>query len=221
LSGRQGVNDEYGRSDLDVRGRLNLTLVAKTQFPIDNKFAAFAANGWQLSSGFTAQSGEPVTATISGSISYLTGGNLGNLTTDAGVSNAAFTSGPSARVPDFIAARNGFKGPGIHNVDARVSRQFPIFGERYHFEIAAEAFNVANHRNILSVATALVAYSAPGATYTPVAGGASAVCPAASTGNVGCLGALSSSTAPFLSPTVTSNIIYGERQLQLLGRFIF
>jgi Carboxypeptidase regulatory-like domain len=221
LSGRQGVNDEYARSDLDIRGRLNLTLVARTQFPIDNKFLAYAANGWQLSSGFTAQSGEPVTATINGSITYLTGGNLGNLTTDAGVSNAAFTSGPSARVPDFIAARNSFRGPGVHDVDARFSRQFPILGERYHFEIAAEAFNVANHRNILSVATTLVAYSAPGATYTPIAGGASAVCPAASTGNVGCLGALSSSTAPFLSPTSTSNTIYGERQLQLLGRFIF
>jgi hypothetical protein len=221
LSGRQGINDEYARSDLDIRGRLNLVLVAKTQFPIDNKIMAYAANGWQLSSGYTAQSGEPVTATISGSITYLTGGNLGNLTTDAGVSNAAFTSGPSARVPDFVAGRNGFKGPGVHDVDARVSREFPIFGERYHFEIAAEAFNVVNHRNILSVATAKVAYSAPGATYTPIAGGATAVCPAATTGNVGCLGALSSSTAPFLSPTSTSNNIYGERQLQLIGRFIF
>ena len=210
-SGRQGINDEYSRSDLDIRGRLNLALVAKTQFPIANKFAAYAANGWQLSSGYTAQSGEPVTATINGTLTYLTGGNLGNLTTDAGVSNAAFTSGPSARVPDFIARRNAFKGPGVHNVDARISRQFPIFGERYHFEVAAEAFNVANHRNILSVNTALVAYTAPG----------SGSCPAATTGNVGCLGALSASTAPFLSPSSTSNTIYGERQVQLLGRFIF
>jgi hypothetical protein len=219
--GRQGINDEYARSDLDVRSRLNLSVVATTQLPIANKYAAYAVNGWQLSSGYTAQSGEPITATISGSLTYLTGGNLGNLTTDAGVSNAAFTSGPSARVPDFIAGRNAFKGPGIHNVDARVSRQFPIDGERYHIEIAAEAFNVANHRNILSVNTPLVAYSAPGATYTPFFGGATATCPAATTGNVGCLGALSSSTAHFMSPSSTSGTIYGERQVQLLGRFIF
>ncbi len=229
LSGRNGINDEYSRSDLDVRSRLNLSIVATTKLPVANKFAAYAVNGWQLSSGYTAQSGEPITATISGSITYLTGGNLAiggptsstALTTDAGVSNAAFTSGPSARVPDFIAGRNAFKGPGIHNVDARVSRQFPIFGDRYHFEVAAEAFNVANHRNILSVSTAKVAYTAPGGTYTPFAGGATAVCPAATTGNVGCLGALSASSAQFMAPTSTSGTIYGERQVQLLGRFIF
>ena len=209
-SGRQGINDEYSRSDLDIRGRLVATIVGKSNLPIANKYAAYVTNGWLLAGTLTAQDGEPITATISGSITYLTGGNLGNLTTDAGVSNAAFTSGPSARVPDFIAGRNAFKGPGVHNVDARLSREFPVF-QRYHFEVAAEAFNVANHRNILSVNTALVAYTAPG----------SGSCPVAATGNVGCLAPLASSAAQFESPASTSNIIYGARQLQLLGRFIF
>jgi hypothetical protein len=209
-AGRAGINDEYGRSDLDIRNRTIVTLLGKSNLPIGNKLAAYAVNGWQLSGTYTAQDGEPITATISGSITYLTGGNLGNLTTDAGVSNAAFTSGPSARVPDFIARRNAFKGPGVHNLDARVSREFPVT-HGYHFEVAAEAFNVANHRNILSVNTALVAYSAPGASG----------CPAATTGNVGCLGPLSTSSAQFMTPSSTSNVIYGARQLQLLGRFIF
>jgi hypothetical protein len=221
LGGRNGINDEYSRSDLDIRGRLVATVIGKSQFSIPNKLVAYGVNGWQLSGTLTAQDGEPVTATINGSITYLTGGSLGNLTTDAGVSNAAFTSGPSARVPDFIAARNGFRGPGVHNVDARLSREFPIFGDRYHVELAADAFNIANHRNILSVNTALVAYSAPGASYLPLGSTVSQVCPAASTGNVGCLGALSSSTAAFMTPASTSNIIYGSRQLQLLARFIF
>ena len=167
--------------------------------------------------------GEPVTAGINGAISYLTSSStaLGNLTSDGGVSNALFTSGPGGRVPDFIAGRNSFKGPGVHNVDARLSREFPIFGDRYHVELAADAFNIANHRNILSVNTALVAYSAPGASYTPLGTTTPTTCPAGSTGNVGCLGALSSSTAAFGSPASTSNIIYGARQIQLLGRFIF
>jgi hypothetical protein len=232
LPGRQGINDEYSRSDLDIRGRLVATVIGKSQFEIPNKALAYAVNGWQLSGTATAQDGEPITATVNGSISYLTGGKIttngvnGTLTTDAGASNALFTSGPGARVPDFIARRNAFKGPGVHNIDARLSRDFPIF-ERYHFELAAEAFNVLNHRNILSVNTALVAYSAPGSSYiTPT--GATATCtPAASpdtttaTGNVGCFGLLSASTAAFGSPASTSNIIYGSRQLQLLARFIF
>ena len=148
-------------------------------------------------------------------ITYLTGGNLGNLTTDAGVSNAAFTSGPSARVPNFIAGRNSFKGPGVHNLDSRISRTFPVFGDRYKFEVAAEAFNLANHRNILSVNTALVAYTAPGGTGCPAAVAGNP------TSNVGCLGPLSASTAQFMTPSSTSNIVYGARQLQLLGKFYF
>ena len=208
LSGRQGINAEYARSDLDIRNRTIVTLVAHSQLPIDNKFAAYAVNGWLLSNTYTAQDGEPVTATINGSITYLTGGNLGNLTTDAGVSNAAFTSGPSARVPNFIAGRNAFKGPGVHNLDSRLSRQFPVFGDRYKIEIAAEAFNLANHRNILSVNTNLVAYTAPTTAQ-------------AAAGSVGSLGPLAASAAQFMTPATTSNTIYGARQLQLLGRFIF
>ncbi len=215
LAGRQGINAEYARSDLDIRNRTILTVLGRSQLPIGNRYAAYAVNGWQLSGTYTAQDGEPVTATINGSITYLTGGNLGNLTTDAGVSNAAFTSGPSARVPNFIAARNAFKGPGVHNLDARVARTFPVYGDRYKFEVAAEAFNVANHRNILSVNTAIVAYTAPGG----------AGCPAAVAGNansnVGCLGPLAASAAQFMTPASTSNTIYGARQVQLLGRFIF
>ncbi len=212
LGHRQGRSAEYARSDLDIRGRFVGTVVGKSQFTIANKFAAYAANGWLLSGTLTAQTGEPVTATISGSNTFLTSSKtaLGNLTSDSGVTNAVFTSGPGARVPDYIAGRNSFKGPGVHNVDARLSRQFPIVHERYHFELAAELFNAANHRNILAVNTALVAYSAPGTTG----------CPANST-NVGCLGPLSASTAQFATPSSTSNIIYGPRQLQLLGRFIF
>jgi hypothetical protein len=217
LPGRQGINDEYGRSDLDIRGRLVGTVVGKSQFTIPNKYAAYAVNGWQLSGTLTAQDGEPITATVSGSLSYLTSGKLGNLTSDAGVSNALFTSGPGGRVPDFIARRNAFTGPGVHNVDARLSRDFPVF-ERYHVELAAEAFNVLNHRNILSVNTALVAYTAPGSGSCPAAATPDS---ASATGNVGCFGPLSASTAGFSTPTSTSNVIYGSRQLQLLARVIF
>ncbi len=215
LPGRQGINAEYARSDLDIRNRTIVTVLGRSEFPIANKMLAYAANGWQLSGTVTAQDGEPVTATINGAITYLTGGNLGNLTTDAGVSNAAFTSGPSARVPNFIAGRNAFKGPGVHNIDSRVSRMFPVFGDRYKVEVAAEAFNVVNHRNILSVNTALVAYTAPGGTGCPAAVAGNP------TSNVGCLGPLSASTAPFMSPSSTSSTIYGARQVQLIGRFIF
>ena len=212
LPGRAGINDEYTRSDLDIRNRTILTVIGKSHLSLENKYLAYVTNGWQLSGTYTAQTGEPVTATISGSLSALTGGTLGNLTTDGGISNAVFTSGSGARVPDFIARRNAFKGPGLHNLDARLSREFPIFHERYHIELAAEAFNVVNHRNILTVNTALVAYTPP-ATSAPIAG--------SPTASAGSLGALPATASPFLSPLTTSNVVYGSRQVQLLGRFVF
>ena len=218
--GRTGVGDEYSRSDLDIRSRLVMTLVGKSSLPIGNKFASYAVNGWQLSGTYTAQSGEPVTATVSGSYTSISGGALGTpglaITTDAGPANAAFTSGPSARVPDFIAKRNAFAGPGVHNLDARISRVFPI-KERYSFELAGEAFNLVNHRNILAVNTNFVAYSAAAATGT----GACVLGTAATGGCNGSLVPLTASTAQFMTPSSTSNIIYGPRQIQLLGRFIF
>lgn len=219
--GRTGVGDEYSRSDLDIRSRVVLTLVGKSDFHFNNRAERYAINGWQLSGTYTAQSGEPVTATVSGSYTSISGGALGTtgraITTDAGPANASFTSGLSARVPDFIARRNAFRGPGVHNLDARVSRIFPIYKDRLSFEVAAEAFNLVNHRNILSVNTALVSYTAA----SVAAGTVCSVGSAAAGGCNGSLGALSPSTAPFLSPLTTSNVIYGPRQLQLLGRVIF
>ena len=223
--GRTGVGDEYARSDLDIRSRVIVTLVGKSAFNIGNKYTKYATNGWLLGGTYTAQSGELVTATTSGSYTSISRGALGTpglaITTDAGPSNASFTSGPGARVPDFIARRNAFKGPGVHNLDARLSRTFPIFKDRYSFEFAAEAFNLANHRNILAVNTAIVAYTAAGGSYTLPGQTTATACPALATGSNGCLVPLSTSTAPFMSPSSTSNIIYGPRQLQLLGRFIF
>jgi hypothetical protein len=219
--GRTGVGDEYSRSDLDIRSRVVVTLVGRSSFKLSNRAERYALNGWQLSGSYTAQSGQPVTATVSGTYTSIAGGALGTtgraITTDVGPANASFSSGATIRVPDFIAARNAFRGPGVHNLDARMSRTFPIYKDRINLEVAAEAFNLANHRNILSVNTALVAYTAA------AVGGTSACVlgTAASGGCNGSLGPLSPSTAPFMSPLTTSNVIYGARQLQLLGRLIF
>ncbi len=210
---RNGRGAEYARSDLDQRGRFVGTLLATSKLPIGDRYVKYAVNGWEVSGTYTAQTGFPITGFVSGSVSALTGGKYGNGTlalTDGGVTNALFTSGTGGRVPDQIAGRNSFKGPGVHNLDARVSRQFPIFREGMRVEIAAEAFNAINHRNILAVNTNYAAYSAPTA--------GSATCPTNAAGTaLGCF----TPFAAFGTPTATSNVLYGERQLQLLGKFYF
>ena len=202
LGHRQGRGAEYSRSDIDQRGRFVGTLLYSTKFPISNKFGAYAANGWQISGTVTAQTGFPVTGFINGTISSPLSG-------DGGISGAQVTSGTGYRVPDQLARRNSYKGPGVHNTDMRVSREFPFFHEGMRLELAAEAFNVANHRNILAVNTSAYSYTAPSTA-------AGSTCPTALYSG-GCF----SPYSLFYTPTSTSSTIYGPRQLQLLGRLYF
>lgn len=200
LGHRQGRGAEYARSDIDQRGRFVGTLLGITKFPVGNKFAGYAVNGWEISGTVTAQTGFPVTAFINGSIQSRLVGN-------GGVTGAQVTSGTGVRVPDQIAGRNAFKGPGIHNTDMRLARQFPLFREGMRLELAAEAFNLANHRNILAVNTSGYNFTAVSAT--------NAACPLSA--GVGCFTPYSQ----FFTPMSTSSVLYGPRQLQLLGRLYF
>lgn len=217
---RQGRGAEYARSDLDQRGRFVGSIVATSKLPLGNRYLAYAANGWQLSGTFTAQTGFPLTSFFSNGISLsstLAGSKLPSIISgDGGVSGAVVTSGTGTRVPDQVARRNSFTGPGIHNVDARIAREFPI-REGIRLEFAAEAFNVLNHRNILSVATSGYTFVAPGGGYT--INGAAATCPAASQG-AGCIVPFTGTPA-FGSTQSTASTLYGSRQVQLLGKIYF
>ncbi|MBE7182746.1 MAG: carboxypeptidase regulatory-like domain-containing protein, partial [Terriglobus roseus] len=202
---RSGRGAEYARSDIDQRGRFVGSILAVSKFPISNRYAAYAANGWEVSGTVTAQTGFPVTGFINGSISS-------RLSGDGGISGAQVTSGTGYRVPDQIATRNSYKGPGVHNTDARISRQFPIFHDM-RIEIAAEAFNLANHRNILAVNTSAYNYTAPTA---PTAANPNPACNANQFSG-GCF----APNPSFYTPTSTSSTIFGPRQLQFLGRLYF
>ena len=93
--------------------------------------------------------------------------------------------------------------PGFHNVDFRLGRQFAIT-ERLRFTLLGEAFNLFNHTNIAGVTTTAFTYSAAG-------WGA-------------CAGHTNGCFVPypaFLTPTATSNLLFGSRQLQVSGRITF
>lgn len=203
---------EYSRSDLDVRGRFVGSLLAVSSFPIHNKFAAYAANGWQLSTTVTAQTGLPLTAFMSNSPTPQINGD-GGLT---GAQLSLNNSGTPGRVPTAIAPRNAFKGPGIHNTDMRISREFPI-REGIRLEIAAEAFNIANHRNLLGVNQNFATFQTPGTSTTAGTGAAATACPTSATD--GCI--VPYTQTGFGVQTSTSGTIYTPRQLQFLGRLFF
>ncbi len=55
--------------------------------------------------------------------------------------------GAGGLYPASMTGRNIFRGPGAYNLDASVSKQFPIH-ERLNFELRAEAFDATNHHNL-------------------------------------------------------------------------
>ena len=99
--------------------------------------------------------------------------------------------------------RNAFTAPGYHNVDFRLSRQF-AFSERVKLALMGEVFNLFNHTNISSLNTTAFFYAAAG----------SGAC-------AGHSNACFTPNPAFMTPTATSNLLWGPRQVQVSGRITF
>ncbi len=196
---------EYARSDLDLRNRFVGSLVYTPIFTINSRPLSLLANGWSISGTATEQTGFPVTANMSNYPTSPIGD--GGLT---GAELSLFNSGTGGRAPQV--GRNAFPGPGLRNIDMRVSRTIPIH-ENIHMEFFAEAFNLLNQQNRLSVNTTAFSYSAPSATST--------VCSTATHTNACIYPSVATGSTPFQAVTSTSSLLYGPRQLQFAAKLFF
>jgi hypothetical protein len=188
---------EYAPSDLDQRQRFVGNIIWIPQFTknISNKTLRYVVHGFALSTITTIATGQPVTGTISGNpAGAIAGGPTGGAVNNSGTA----TGGRSPGLP-----RNLYAGPGMGDVDFRVSREFAI-RERVKLSMLGEAFNVFNHTNVFTVNTQQYTYTAAG----------SGLCSGHSNG---CLIPVSS----FLTPSATNNNLFGARQLQISGRITF
>ncbi|WP_213803923.1 TonB-dependent receptor [Granulicella sp. dw_53] len=154
----------------DVRHIFNTTFVASTHFSSLHGVAGALANNWQIAPIIRILSGTPLNVT-SGIDNSLTGIGLdrpnlaspnavysgtkitqkaaGNL---AYINKAAFTQNAPGTYGNL--GRNAFRGPNYYNLDAALSRAFPL-RERLAFNLRLEAFNVLNHPNLTTFTTAL------------------------------------------------------------------
>jgi hypothetical protein len=206
------------------------SIVYQSNFHFSNGLARYAANGWVLSGTATENTGFPFTAITSGNpsscstptttttngVSVTTGcGNVALAPFDGGATGGADNtnnsgSGTIARAPHV--KRNGYSGPGIHNIDFRIGRDFPVF-KTMKLQLQGEAFNLLNHRNGLAVANT----------------GFSFVNPSNATSNTTCQLANHTNTciAPYVSSPAfgqinsTSGTLYGARQLQVTAKLFF
>jgi hypothetical protein len=186
-----GALSEYSRSDLDMRNRFVGSVVWTPTVGLANRYARYAVNGWSLSGTATEATGLPLTATMSGNASGgieggVTGGSVGNS-----------PSPSSGRAPQF--RRNSFPSNGVRNIDARLSRDFPIH-ESIKMQLFVEAFNLANRRQILGYNTTAFQYSTTQGPFdiVPYTG-----------------------TPGFGTPSSTSSTLYGPRQMQFTAKLFF
>jgi hypothetical protein len=146
------ANGDYradkGSSSLDRRHNLVLNYVLSPKFMGGNgAFAKYVVNGWQLSGVTTFASSQPITPTISGSLSVPSGASNAALRALLGFSSVYSSYsinglGGSSRVP--FESTSALNVGAIYRTDARLSKMFPVT-ERVNVMLGFEAFNIFNH----------------------------------------------------------------------------
>jgi hypothetical protein len=198
---------EYSRSDLNMKNRFAGSLVWSPKVKTPASLLTYAVNGWSLSGSYTAQTGFPITPMMTNyPTSALTGTGISG---DGGITGASvswYNSGTAVRTPQL--SRNYFPGPGLRNVDGRMSRDFAVT-EKMKLQFYVEAFNLLNHQNILSVTNKYATYLS----------NTSGVC-AGHTDN-GCIAPYTGTTDFLGTSTGTTGVLYGPRQVQFSSKFIF
>lgn len=189
---------DRGNSDLDIRHRIVVAPIYEVPY-FKNKHSLLGevAGNWTISGIYSAHTGVPIT--YFDSTNNYSGYNIARYTPAGALSQKSFKVGgvdqgsnlyllgtlPAANSwsnaalggisdwgpwPSNMTARNSFSGPGAWNLDAVVSKKFPIT-ERVNMEFRAEGFNVLNHHNFYAKMTDNdVAKYAAGATSLPVYG---------------------------------------------------
>ena len=165
---------DYGPADYDVRHRLVGSLIWQIPFAKNTTGVTKALlDGWSLTGIFNARTGTPFTI-FDGSNANLASprlvatGPLQVNVTDTGNANffnyidltgqpvGAFGNAVCGGCSDFgpypanMTRRNQFRGPGMWNLDAGVSRNVKL-NERYSLQLRAELFNALNHANLYIV----------------------------------------------------------------------
>jgi hypothetical protein len=168
---------DHGNSDIDIRQRMVLAPLYRTPNIGSSRLLDEAVGGWQIAGIYSVRTGTPFSyfdytnnfsgyniaryTPASGVVpqhtykSVPSGSASGpNLYTIGTLPDANSWGNPNllgasdwGPWPGTMTARNAFRGPGAWNVDAALSKTFPIH-ERLNLEFRAEGFDVFNHHNL-------------------------------------------------------------------------
>ncbi len=209
------VRGEYGRSDLDMRNRFVGTVLYQPSFMEGNRWVKYGIDGFTFSGTATESTGQPIVAGVSGSVPFGSGATAQD---DGNIYGGSMSSGSGAatmgRPPQI--QRNSQPGPGVRNIDFRITRDVPIH-ERVSMQFIGEAFNLMNHEIVSGVNSTYSSFSSPSASCS-----AAGALPTGST-FYGCFTPYTPSAAyqAFGAKSTTNSVLYGPRQLQLSAKLFF
>jgi hypothetical protein len=155
---------ERGNSDFDIRQRLSLSVLY--ELPIARALPKLLGNGWQVGAILSLQTGQPFSV-LSGRDNSSTGlgndrpdvvgdPNAGAHTVNQWISPSSFVQNASLTFGN--AGRNIVRGPGFHNLDFSLLKNFQLH-ENVNLQFRAEFFNVTNHPNFALPSNILAAPS--------------------------------------------------------------
>jgi len=153
--------EDEGRADTDQHHIFTMSLNYKPDFYSgDNSVLRGIINGWSISPIIKLRSGLPFTVTNGNVDANLDGStndraqligdpHIDNPTAERWFNTAAFVQNKVVNgvATDGNAPRNLLDGPGYHNVDLALSRDFHL-GERFMLRFRAEGTNIFNFVNL-------------------------------------------------------------------------
>jgi hypothetical protein len=184
----QDARINYGDSSYNVPNRF----VAYALYNLPNvqsgSWVKWLANDWSVNDNFQMQNGLPYTVGVSG---FFSAGILSDWNGGSGSTMIPMIGVNTKRYPRRIVD------------DIRVQKSI-AFTERYHLELMANVFNLANHQNIDGLGT--TAYKLSGSTATYQGQGTSNP---------------SNNTYGVVTSSNNSGFLYTPRQIEISTRFVF
>ncbi len=146
---------QKGSSNFDVRHRFVVSGFYQLPFGKSGGFFSPLVKNWQLSGIFSAQTGQPLTITLStdptgtGTTARPNRISDGNLPADERTPTHWFDTAAFVN-PGCVcygnSGRDIIRAPGFVDLDLGVLRDF-LIGERFRLQFRAESFNLMNHPN--------------------------------------------------------------------------
>ncbi|MDO8943463.1 MAG: hypothetical protein Q7U75_09785, partial [Desulfobacterales bacterium] len=161
---------DHGVADFDLRHIFTGSFVYELpfgkgkRFGIGNPVLNQVAGGWQVSGIVSLQTGRALTPAVSNAAQTNVGGGVQprpDLVGSTGVSNPSrqqwFNTAAFALPAGFnygTAGKNILRGPGFHNEDISLFKNFSILGEALRLQFRADRFNAVNATRLSTPNTA-------------------------------------------------------------------